>query len=134
MKEIKIKTSNEPFSAIEITDIIQKEVDIQNGLVMLYSPCNEVNIFEGELDEVLPKDYHRTTCDLLRDGRPFVAENGEAYTFNFLHTKEKIIPIKNGEIDLGRYETYKIQRIFLLDATGCDSERTIWMFNFEEKK
>ncbi len=127
MKKVVIKSHEEPWSAIDITAIIQEEIKTGlNGMVMLYSPDTEVNIFTGEYDEVLPTDYSRTAQSILAGGRPYTAEKGEQYAFNFLHTCGKMIPVIDGKISLG-----KLLQVYMFDAAGGARERTLWLYELE---
>lgn len=124
MKKIIIKSKEQPWSAIEITETIQEQIKTGfNGVVLVYSPDTEVNVFTGEYDEVLPTDYSRTAQNILAGGRPYVAEKGEQYAFSFLHTCEKMIPVVDGKISLS-----KLLKIYMFDVAGGAKDRTLWLY------
>ena len=80
----------------------------------------------GEYDEVLPIDYSRTAQNILAEARPYTAENGEAYTFNFMHACEKVIPVTDGKISLGL-----LLQVYLFDAVGGGKDRVLWLYELE---
>jgi thiamine phosphate synthase YjbQ (UPF0047 family) len=128
MKKIVIKSKQEPWSAIEITDAVQAQLQPGfNGFALLYAPDTEVNIFTGEYDPVLPIDYSRTAQHILAGGRPFKAENGEAATFNFMHACEKMMPVIDGKISLG-----KLLRVYMFDSVGGGKDRTLWLYELKD--
>ena len=127
MKKLIIKSKEEPWSAINITDEIQKEIaEDFNGLLLIYSPDTEVNILTGEYDEVLPIDYSRTAQNILAEARPYTAENGEAYTFNFMRACEKVIPVTDGKSSVGM-----LLQVYLFDAVGGGKDRVLWLYELE---
>lgn len=127
MKKIIIKSKEEPWSAVNITEEIQKQIAPGfNGLILAYSPDSEVNILTGEYDEVLPIDYSRTAKNIFAGARPYIAENGEQHTFNFMHACEKIVPVVDGKINLSI-----LLQVYLFDVVGGGKERTIWLYELE---
>ena len=130
MKTITFTSCPEPWTAIDVTEKIQEQIDPdESGFALIYTPHTSTAVRIGKNTEELLEDSSRAAQTLLSCGRPYlhhsgIHESGEQHAFCFIAGFEVLVPIEKGKLKLG-----SAQRIFYFDSTGERRERNIWIFN-----
>jgi len=127
MKELRIQTSQK-IEILDLTDEVERLIPEQrDGFVLVYCPHSTVALTVGENEADLMHDYARVVETLLAGSRPFQhcghgVPNAEAHIFSALHGCSVIMPVENGRLKRGKF-----QSILMMEADG-PRERQIWVY------
>ena len=120
---IKINTSKN-FEIIDITSKVNELVDIENGIVSIFSKHSTSAIVVNENEQGLLKDIEFTLSNLITDKYSYshdrIDNNAKSHLKSFLLSSSECLPIKNGKLDLGTW-----QSVFFVELDGPRRSRTI---------
>ena len=129
-KSLKID-SNENFQIIDITsdikiifDEINNENVLSNGILNIFTKHSTSAIVINENEKGLLGDFEFILGDLVQDKNNYshdlIDNNASSHLKSFLLGSSETIPIVNGKIDLGTW-----QSIFFIELDGPRRNRTI---------
>lgn len=131
-KSLKINSSSN-FQIIDITDDILNilrvinsdgEKHISNGTLSVFSKHSTSAIVVNENERGLLQDFERTLNNLIPDknnyGHDRIDNNASSHLKSFLLGSSETIPIIDGELDLGTW-----QSIFFIELDGPRTNGTI---------
>lgn len=127
MNQITIKTQKK-IEIVDITKIIEEIILKENKeFCLVYTPHTTVALLVGENEIDLMNDYKKTIETLLSVSRPFShcghgVPNAEAHILGTLHGCSVIMPIENGQLKRGKF-----QSILFFEFDG-PRERQIWVY------
>ncbi len=124
--ELTVKT-NYREELIGITDFIEEKLSIENGLLHVFVPHASCGITINEnADPNLPKDIIYFLNKVVPKGKwkhDEIDGNADAHIKASLMGSSVMIPVKNGELQLGRW-----QDIFLCEFDGPRERKIILTF------
>jgi secondary thiamine-phosphate synthase enzyme len=124
--ELTVKT-NYREELIGITDLIEEKLSIENGLLHVFVPHASCGITINEnADPNLPKDIIYFLNKVVPKGKwkhDEIDGNADAHIKASLMGSSVMIPVKNGELQLGRW-----QDIFLCEFDGPRERKIILTF------
>ncbi len=115
MKRISIKTTQRK-QAVDITNIVEKNIDIQNGIAVVYVPHTTAGV---TINESYDKDVAFDLLNRLEELVPYsnnyrhLEGNSDAHIQASLIGSNVTIVIKDGKLKLGRW-----QGIFFMEFDG----------------
>lgn len=119
----KINTSKN-FEIIDITSKVNELVDIENGIVSIFSKHSTSAIVVNENESGLLQDIQFTLDNLISDKYSYshdrIDNNARSHLKSFLLSSSECLPIKNGKLDLGTW-----QSVFFVELDGPRHARTI---------
>ena len=129
-KSIKIDSSSS-FQIIDITrdivailDGINQENKIDNGIVNIFTKHSTSAICVNENEKGLLNDFEKVLKDMVKEKdnykHDFIDNNAASHLRAFLLGSSETIPIKDGRLDLGTW-----QSIFFIELDGPRRSRTI---------
>ena len=120
---IKINTSKN-FEIIDVTAKVNELIDIENGIVSIFSKHSTSAIVVNENEPGLLKDMEFTLSNLITDEYSYshdrIDNNARSHLKSFLLSSSECLPIKNGKLDLGTW-----QSVFFIELDGPRHARTI---------
>ena len=120
---LKIDT-NKSFEIIDITSQINNLIDIDNGIISIFSKHSTSAIVVNENESGLLKDLEFTLDNLIDDKFSYshdrIDNNARSHFKSFLLSSGETLPIKNGKLDLGTW-----QSVFFIELDGPRSRRTV---------
>ena len=120
---IKINTSKN-FEIIDITSKINELIDINEGIVSIFSRHSTSAIVVNENEAGLLKDVQFTLDNLITDKYSYshdrIDNNARSHLKSFLLSSSECLPIKNGKLDLGTW-----QSVFFVELDGPRRNRTV---------
>ena len=120
---LKIDT-NKSFEIIDITSQINNLIDIDNGIISIFSKHSTSAIVVNENESGLLKDLEFTLDNLIDDKFSYshdrIDNNARSHLKSFLLSSGETLPIKNGKLDLGTW-----QSVFFIELDGPRSRRTV---------
>lgn len=120
---LKIDT-NGNFEIIDITSKINEVIDIKEGIVSIFSKHSTSAIVVNENESGLLDDLEFTLNNLITDKHPYrhdrIDNNAKSHLKSFLLSSSECLPIKNGHMDLGTW-----QSVFFIELDGPRHNRTI---------
>ena len=120
---IKINTSKH-FEIIDITSKINEEIDINEGIVNIFSKHSTSAIAVNENEMGLLADLELMLNDLVSDKyswqHDLIDNNAKSHLKSFLLSSSETIPISNGKLDLGTW-----QSVFFIELDGPRKNRTV---------
>ena len=117
-KELMFRTRSR-FDSIDITEEVKKAVEgsVNEGLAFVISRHTTCTVIINEAEEGLMKDYLEWAKKLVPPEGEFrhnrIDNNGHAHVLTALMGNARIIPMKEGKLDLGTW-----QRVILLEFDG----------------
>ncbi len=121
--EIKINTTKK-FELINITSEINDLIDIDEGIVNIFTKHSTSAIVVNENESGLIKDFERLLKDLILEDNGYnhdkIDNNAASHLRSFLLSASETIPIKNSKLDLGTW-----QSVFFVELDGPRNNRTI---------
>ena len=127
---MKIKThslkidSNKKFEIIDITSKINELIDVENGIISIFSKHSTSAIVVNENESGLLNDLEFTLDNLITDKFSYdhdrIDNNARSHLKSFLLSSSECLPIKNSRLDLGTW-----QSVFFIELDGPRSSRTI---------
>ena len=120
---IKINT-NKNFEIIDITSKINELIDVENGIISIFSKHSTSAIVVNENESGLLKDLEFTLDNLITDKFTYqhdrIDDNAKSHLKSFLISSSECLPIKNGRLDLGTW-----QSVFFMELDGPRHNRSI---------
>lgn len=120
---IKIDTSKN-FEIIDITSKINELVDIDEGIISIFSKHSTSAIVVNENESGLLADIEFTLDNLISDKYSYshdrIDNNARSHLKSFLLSSSECLPVKNGKLDLGTW-----QSVFFVELDGPRRSRTI---------
>jgi len=119
-------TTKERYELIDITEEVEKlikESDIQDGLVIVFTPHSTAGIILTENEERLKRDWIKFFEKIISDfdfEHNKIDDNAEAHILSGLLGQQRNIVIEDGELLLGAW-----QRIFLAEFDGPRNRKII---------
>ena len=120
---IKINTSNN-FEIIDVTSKVNELIDIEKGIVSIFSKHSTSAIVVNENESGLLDDIEFTLSNLITDNYSYshdrIDNNARSHLKSFLLSSSECLPVKNGKLDLGTW-----QSVFFVELDGPRRSRTI---------
>ncbi|MEE0900956.1 MAG: secondary thiamine-phosphate synthase enzyme YjbQ [Methanobrevibacter sp.] len=120
---IKLNT-NKNFEIIDITSEINDVIDIDEGIVSIFSKHSTSAIVVNENESGLLRDLEFTLDNLITDKFSYshdrIDNNARSHLKSFLLSSSESLPIKNGKLDLGTW-----QSVFFIELDGPRHARTV---------
>lgn len=119
-----ILNTNKNFEIIDITSKINEEIDIKEGIVNIFSKHSTSAIAVNENEAGLLADFELILKDLISDKyswqHDLIDNNAKSHLKSFLLSCSETIPISNGKLDLGTW-----QSVFFIELDGPRKNRTV---------
>ena len=119
----KINT-NKNFEIIDITSQINNLIEIDDGIVSIFSKHSTSAIVVNENESGLLNDLEFTLDNLITDKFSYshdrIDNNARSHLKSFLLSSSEALPVKNGKLDLGTW-----QSVFFIELDGPRHARTI---------
>ena len=119
-----ILNSSRNFEIIDITSMINDEIDIKSGIVNIFSKHSTSAIVVNENESGLLNDLELMLGDLVSDKYSWqhdrIDNNAKSHLKSFLLSSSETIPISNGKLDLGTW-----QSVFFVELDGTRKNRTV---------
>ncbi|WP_407393020.1 secondary thiamine-phosphate synthase enzyme YjbQ [Methanobrevibacter sp.] len=120
---LKINTERN-FEIIDITSKINELIDIDEGIISIFSKHSTSAIVVNENESGLLKDLEFTLNNLITDKYSYshdrIDNNAKSHLKSFLLSSSECLPVKNGKLDLGTW-----QSVFFIELDGPRRARTI---------
>lgn len=119
---LKIDT-NKNFEIIDITSKINDLIDIEEGIVSVFSKHSTSAIVVNENEKGLLNDFEFMLSDIISDKsyqHDRIDNNARSHLKSFLLSSSECLPIKNSKLDLGTW-----QSVFFVELDGPRHARTI---------
>ena len=120
---LKIDTSKN-FEIIDITSKINELIDVEEGIISIFSRHSTSAIVVNENESGLLRDLEFTLGNLITDKYSYdhdrIDNNARSHLKSFLLSSSECLPIKNGRLDLGTW-----QSVFFIELDGPRYGRTI---------
>ena len=120
---IKINTSKK-FEIIDITSKINELIEINEGIISIFSKHSTSAIVVNENESGLLKDFEFSLENLITDkysyNHDMIDNNARSHLKSFLLSSSECLPIKNKKLELGTW-----QSVFFVELDGPRSSRTI---------
>lgn len=120
---LKIDTSKN-FEIIDITSKINELIDVEEGIISIFSRHSTSAIVVNENESGLLRDLEFTLGNLITDKYSYdhdrIDNNARSHLKSFLLSSSECLPIKNGRLDLGTW-----QSVFFIELDGPRHGRTI---------
>ncbi len=119
----KINT-NKNFEIIDITSKINSLIDIENGIISIFSRHSTSAIVVNENESGLLNDLKFMLDNLVSDKFSYqhdrIDNNARSHLESFLLSSSECLPVKNGNLDLGTW-----QSVFFVELDGPRRGRTV---------
>lgn len=119
-----ILNTNKNFEIIDITSKVNEEIDIKEGIVNIFSKHSTSAIAVNENEAGLLADFELILKDLVSDKyswqHDLIDNNAKSHLKSFLLSCSETIPISNGKLDLGTW-----QSVFFIELDGPRKNRTV---------
>ena len=119
----KINT-NKNFEIIDITSKINELIDIEEGIVSIFSKHSTSALVVNENEQGLLSDFEFMLSNLVTDKYSYrhdrIDNNAKSHLKSFLLSSSECLPIKNSKLDLGTW-----QSVFFIELDGPRRSRTI---------
>lgn len=120
---LKINT-NKSFEIIDITLQINDLIDIDEGIISIFSKHSTSAIVINENESGLLNDLEFTLNNLIDDKFSYehdrIDNNAKSHLKSFLLSSSESLPIKNSKLDLGTW-----QSVFFIELDGPRNGRTV---------
>lgn len=120
---IKINTSKN-FEIIDITSKINELIDIDEGIVSIFSRHSTSAIVVNENERGLLSDLEFLLNEIVTDKFSYehdrIDNNARSHLKSFLLSSSETLPVKNGKLDLGTW-----QSVFFIELDGPRHSRTV---------
>ena len=120
---IKINTSKK-FEIIDITSKINELIEINEGIISIFSKHSTSAIVVNENESGLLKDFEFSLENLITDKYSYnhdrIDNNARSHLKSFLLSSSESLPVKSKKLDLGTW-----QSVFFVELDGPRSSRTI---------
>ena len=119
----KINT-NKNFEIIDITSQINNLIDIENGIISIFSRHSTSAIVVNENESGLLNDLEFMLDNLVSEKFSYqhdrIDNNAKSHLKSFLLSSSECLPVKNGNLDLGTW-----QSVFFIELDGPRRGRTV---------
>lgn len=119
-----ILNSNKNFEIIDITSKINRKIDIESGIANIFSRHSTSAIVVNENESGLLADLELMLSDLVSDKYSWqhnrIDNNAKSHLKSFLLSSSETIPISNGKLDLGTW-----QSVFFIELDGPRKNRAV---------
>lgn len=119
-----ILNSNKNFEIIDITSKINQEIDIENGIVNIFSKHSTSAIVVNENERGLLADFELMLKDLISNNYSWqhdrIDNNAKSHLKSFLLSSSETIPVSCGKLDLGTW-----QSVFFVELDGPRKNRIV---------
>ena len=119
----KIDTSKK-FEVIDITSKINELIDIEAGIVSIFSRHSTSAIVVNENEKGLLQDFEFMLNNLVSDKFSYshdrIDNNASSHLRSFLLSSSESLPVKNSRLDLGTW-----QSVFFVELDGPRRARTV---------
>lgn len=119
-----ILNTNKNFEIIDITSQINREIDIDSGIVNVFSKHSTSAIVVNENESGLLNDLELMLGDLVSDKYSWqhdrIDNNAKSHLKSFILSSSETIPVANGKLDLGTW-----QSVFFIELDGPRTGRTV---------
>lgn len=116
--------TNKNFEIIDITSKINDLLDINEGIVSIFSRHSTSAIVVNENESGLLSDLEFTLDNLITDKYSYshdkIDNNARSHLKSFLLSSSESLPVKNGKLDLGTW-----QSVFFIELDGPRRSRTV---------
>ena len=120
---LKIKTTKN-FEIIDITSQINDLIDIEEGIISIFSKHSTSAIVVNENESGLLNDFKLVMEDIISDKYSYqhdlIDNNARSHLKSFLLSSSECLPVKNMKLDLGTW-----QSVFFVELDGPRHERTV---------
>lgn len=120
---LKIDT-NKKFEIIDITSRINDLIDIEEGIVSIFSKHSTSAIAVNENEKGLLNDLEKMMDNLISDEfryqHDMIDNNAKSHLKSFLLSSSECLPVKNSKLDLGTW-----QSVFFIELDGPRRSRTV---------
>ena len=127
---MKIKThsfkinTNKNFEIIDITSKVNDLIDVENGIVSIFSRHSTSAIVVNENESGLLSDLEFTLDNLIDEKFSYehdrIDNNARSHLKSFILSSSECLPIKNNRLDLGTW-----QSVFFIELDGPRHNRQI---------
>ena len=116
--------TNKQFEIIDITSRINELIDINEGIISIFSRHSTSAIVVNENERGLLADFEFTLENLITDKYSYshdrIDNNARSHLKSFLLSSSESLPVKNQKLDLGTW-----QSVFFVELDGPRRSRTI---------
>ena len=116
--------TNKNFEIIDITSRINELIDIDEGIVSIFSRHSTSAIVVNENESGLLNDLEFMLSNLVSDKFSYqhdrIDNNAKSHLKSFLLSSSECLPVKNSKLDLGTW-----QSVFFIELDGPRHERTV---------
>lgn len=120
---LKIDTKKK-FEVIDITSKINDMIDIDEGIVSIFSKHSTTAIVVNENERGLLNDFELMLNDVVSDKFSYqhdvIDDNARSHLMSFLLSSSECLPIRNSKMDLGTW-----QSVFFVELDGPRHDRKI---------
>lgn len=120
---LKINT-HKNFEIIDITSKINEVIDIDTGIISIFSKHSTTAIVVNENETGLLDDLKFSLDNIISDKFTYehdrIDNNATSHLKSFLLSSSETLPVKNNKLDLGTW-----QSVFFIELDGPRSNRTI---------
>lgn len=120
---LKINT-NKNFEIIDITSQINDLIDIDEGIISIFSKHSTSAIVVNENESGLLNDLEFMLNNLISDKFSYqhdrIDNNAKSHLKSFLLSSSESLPVKNRKLDLGTW-----QSVFFVELDGPRAKRTV---------
>ena len=123
--------TNKNFEIIDITSKINDLIDVEEGIISIFSKHSTTAIVVNENEEGLLKDFEFSLNNLIADKFTYqhdnIDNNATSHLKSFLLSSSECLPIKNFKLDLGTW-----QSVFFVELDGprCNREVTLTVIGY----
>lgn len=119
-----ILNTNKNFEIIDITSQINDLIDIDNGIISVFSRHSTTAIVVNENEAGLLRDLEFTLDNLIDDKFTYqhdrIDDNARSHLKSFILSSSECLPIRNSRLDLGTW-----QSVFFIELDGPRNNRQI---------
>lgn len=116
--------TNKNFEIIDITSKINELIDVDQGIISIFSKHSTSAIVVNENEYGLLNDLEFMLTNLVSDKFSYqhdrIDNNAKSHLKSFLLSSSECLPIKNSKLDLGTW-----QSVFFIELDGPRRNRTI---------
>jgi secondary thiamine-phosphate synthase enzyme len=116
--------TNKQFEIIDITSRINELIDMNEGIISIFSRHSTSAIVVNENEKGLLADFEFTLENLITDKYSYfhdrIDNNARSHLKSFLLSSSESLPVKNQKLDLGTW-----QSVFFVELDGPRRSRTI---------
>ena len=116
--------TNRNFEIIDITSKVNELIDVDQGIVSIFSRHSTSAIVVNENEKGLLNDLEFMMDNLVSDNFSYehdrIDDNARSHLKSFLLSSSECLPIRNNRLDLGTW-----QSVFFIELDGPRHNRTI---------